>query len=240
MSGYIDLHCHWVAGIDDGARALPESLAMLAGLKRIGFSQVFATPHMRPGMFDNTKENITSAFEKMLPQVDAPEMPSVALSCEHYFDDIVFQRIMNSGALPYPGNKAILVEFSYESFPARILDRFFDLRRKGLRPVVAHPERYSPVRRAPESMEEFVDRGIVLLLDTAALAGKYGRSVRKTAEYLLDAGLYYAACSDAHHPDDISAVNEGIQRMKMLIGSDETVFLLREGPKAILEGKVDL
>ncbi len=242
MPGYIDLHCHWVAGIDDGARTAEEGLELLRRLKRLGYGQVIGTPHMRPGLFDNDRQDIVSSYEQMLPLVrsQGDAVPQVGLSSEHYFDDLVFGRLMGGEALPYPGQKAVLIEFAAQALPARLPDRLFDLRRKGLRPVVAHPERYAPVVRRPELMEDLVDRGTVLLMDVGALAGKYGRASRKCAEQLLEAGLYYAVCSDAHRPEDVDEIAEGIARLKALEGEEEARFLLEEGPRAVLEGKVDL
>jgi protein-tyrosine phosphatase len=89
-------------------------------------------------------------------------------------------------------------------------------------------------------MEDWVDHGIVLLMDVGALAGKYGRGAKKTAEKMLDSGLCYAVCSDAHSTADIPGIAQGITRLKRLVGKDESTFLLSEGPRRILEGNVDL
>src|SRR5574341_396325 len=95
MGGYIDLHCHFVPGIDDGARSPEEGKELLEGLHAAGFELVVATPHMRPGMFENTAARITSAYEKMAAFVkDAPAVPKTALSSEHYFSSEVFERLM--------------------------------------------------------------------------------------------------------------------------------------------------
>ena len=241
MSGYIDLHSHWVAGIDDGVATHAEGIELLRELGRIGFGRVIATPHMRPGMFDNTREDLTTAYQLTASEAAADTtLPELGLACEHFFDATVFDRLMADQGLPYPGGKAVLVEFPSDHLPARLADRLFDLRRKGLRPVIAHPERYSPVWKSLEAMEDLVDRGMVLLMDVAALAGKYGRAPRKAAERMLDAGLYYAVCSDAHRPSDVEAVAEGMRRLRKLVGNDEAAFLLSDGPAAILAGKVDL
>jgi protein-tyrosine phosphatase len=53
VRGFVDLHCHWIAGIDDGAPSEAEGVAMLKALNSAGFDRVIATPHMRVGMFDN-------------------------------------------------------------------------------------------------------------------------------------------------------------------------------------------
>jgi protein-tyrosine phosphatase len=132
----------------------------------------------------------------------------------------------------------VLVEFPTEAFPARIADRFFDLRMKRIRPVLAHPERYRPVWKDPAVLDPLLDGGAVLLLDVAALVGKYGRTTERAALRLLEEGYYEAACSDAHRAEDVDWVARGIDRLKALEGDEETDYLLREGPLAILKGEV--
>ena len=237
MNGFVDLHCHWIAGIDDGARTAEEGLAILSGLRQIGFDHVVATPHMRPNLFDTTREALTQAYERMVPYLhDAVGLPSVALSSEHYFDTEIFDRLMNGRALPYPGEKAVLLEFYEMDFPPSIRQRLFDVHRRGLLPVIAHPERYRCIWDKPEKLEALVDQGAVALLDTAALVGKYGRRPKKTALRLLESGLYHAACSDAHRPTDVAQVQEGMRIIEKRCGSSELDFLFRQGPREILAG----
>jgi protein-tyrosine phosphatase len=241
MTGYIDLHCHWVAEIDDGAPTIAEGIEMLRVLRSIGFETAIGTPHLRPGLFDTKRADLQAAFTRMLPEIESrADLPKVALAAEHYFEDTVFFELLQGQGLPYPGDRAALLEFPADGIPARIADRLFDLRRKGIRPVIAHPERCAPVWKRPETMEELVDRGTVLLMDVAALAGKYGRTVRRCAETLLEAGLYYAVCSDAHRVTDLSAVAEGLARLRKTVGDSEADFLLIDGPGGVLAGKVDL
>jgi protein-tyrosine phosphatase len=239
MRGFVDLHSHWVAAIDDGARTFAESAALLGALHRAGFSTVVATPHMRPGMFDNTRASLTAAFDATRAALAGkPGLPATLLSSEHFFDDIVFQRLMEDDALPYPGGHAVLVEFPSRSFPTRVAHRFFDLRRHRLRPVLAHPERYEPVWDDLTVLDPLVDGGALLLLDVAALAGKYGRAPRRAAEELLEEGYYYAACSDAHAERDVAEVEKGIRALFDRMGKDEATFLLAEGPQSILDGTI--
>jgi protein-tyrosine phosphatase len=240
MRGFVDLHCHYVPGIDDGVRTVDESVALLRALKEAGFDDVVATPHMRPAMFDNDRAAIVAAFERVVPSLRAvPGLPRLSLSSEHYFDDTVFARLMAGEGLPYPGGHAVLVELSADVFPALLSRSFGDLRRKKLRPVLAHPERYAPVWKNPKLLEPLIDCGTVLLLDVAALDGKYGRKPEQTAVDLLEEGYYYAACSDAHRPEDVAHVERGIERLAEIVGSEEVEFLLREGPRQILEGRVE-
>jgi len=240
VRGFVDLHCHWVAAIDDGAKTPDEGLAMLRALRAAGFDEVVATPHMRPGMFDNDRPGLERAFAAMQPILSgvSGEVPTVHLASEHFFDDVVFGRIVRGEALPYPGGKAVLVELGQGAFPARLQHRFFDVKRAGLTPVLAHPERYEPVWKDDACLDPLLDAGAHLLLDVCALVGKYGRAPQRAAEKLLEDDAYEAACSDAHKPKDVEDVVRAIERLEQMVGKPEAMRLLSEGPLGILgQGK---
>ncbi|AKT43230.1 tyrosine-protein phosphatase [Chondromyces crocatus] len=242
MRGFIDLHAHWVAGVDDGARSFADSMNLLSALHSAGFDKVVATPHMRPGMFDNTRDQLCTAYEATCEALRGTRqtLPELGLASEHFFDDVVYQRLLEGLALPYPGGHAVLVEFPSRSFPAQVAHRFFDLRRRcKLRPVLAHPERYEPVFKEVRVLDPLIDGGALLLLDVAALVGKYGRAPRRAAEELLDEGYYYAACSDAHHAKDVIDVERGIAALFQRVGEEEATFLMVDGPRGILDGKIE-
>ncbi len=255
MRGFVDLHCHWVAAIDDGARTVDEGLTMLRRLREVGFDDVVATPHMRPGMFDNDRARIEQAFgqmQRILGEMrELGELPKVHLASEHFFDDVVFGRLVRGEALPYrPSDAApppaapargarptpVLIEFGQGAFPLRAQHRFFDLRRAGLQPVLAHPERYDPVWRDDSCLDPLLDAGAHLLLDVCSLAGKYGKAPQRAAEKLLEEDAYEAACSDAHRPADVDIVATAIDRLTELVGVAEADRLLRDGPRSILRG----
>jgi protein-tyrosine phosphatase len=247
MAAFVDLHCHWVAGIDDGARDSAESIAMLSGLYGLGFEHVVATPHMRPGLFDNDRVALTQAYLGMLPKLEgtAP-LPLVSLASEHFFDGTVVGRIRDGQGLPYlPARDAegprtsgpILVEFSDLAPAAPILRQLFRLQADGYTPVIAHPERYRAAWARPELVVEWVEAGCLALLDICALIGKYGQRPQQTALRLLELGAYDAACSDAHRPQDIPLVAEALRELQRLFGQAEVDLLLGAGPRAILHGR---
>jgi protein-tyrosine phosphatase len=258
MRGFIDLHCHWIANIDDGVRAPDLGVKLLRGLHALGFSTVVATPHMRPGMFDNDRPMLEAAFANMAaPLARAREegtaLPEVHLSSEHWFDDTVYERLRAGQGLPYPSfapapaapasatqwapppkKRGVLVEFTPERLPINGHRLFFGLHRAGLFPVIAHPERYQPVWKSTESLEPYVQAGAHLLLDLCSLVGKYGRAAQRSAEQLLDEGAYLAACTDAHKPEDLDAVGLAIERLKKMAGQEGVDELLVDGPRQIL------
>lgn len=245
MRGFVDLHCHFVVGVDDGVKTPEESVALLVGLRAAGFDTVVATPHMRPGMFDNDAPALTRAFADTRAQIHGhPGLPELHLASEHFLDDVVFARLIAGEGLPYPDlspepraagrKRAVLVELHPQRFPPQLHQRLFDLSRAGLRPVVAHPERYQPVWTDDACLDPLLDAGACLLLDVCALTGKYGRASQRAASKLLDEDAYEAACSDAHRPRDAEETARAIEALERAVGRGEAERLLRDGPRAIL------
>jgi protein-tyrosine phosphatase len=241
MSGLIDLHCHWVADIDDGPKNWQQSEQMLKGLRSLGFDYVVATPHMRPDLFDNTSQQLTDAYQTTVEHMtNSDDLPKLGLACEHFFNDVIFSRILRGEGLPYPGGHGILIELGHDQAPAMLTTPLFEVRRHKLRPVLAHPERYQAAWKHPDTLTALEDHGVVMMLDILALVGVYGRNPKKAAERWLEQGVYYAACSDAHHMRHIDKLDAAMQRLRSLVGPQEAEFLLSEGPHHILSGQVQL
>jgi protein-tyrosine phosphatase len=239
FSGLCDLHCHYVPAVDDGVRTPDEGRRLCQALAELGYRTVIATPHIRSGMFENDQAGLRGAFEAFTAATSGEsKMPELGLAAEHFCDEHFFQLLEHGAALPYPGGHAALVEFPPERIPLRVEERFFRMIVRGVRPVLAHPERYAQVWQSLEPMERLVDRGVLLLLDLMSLTGKYGRRPQRAAEALLDADLYYAACSDSHRPDDVATVERSIERLVELVGQADALLLLSERPRSILAGTV--
>lgn len=239
---YIDLHCHPIPGVDDGARTPEEGAALLAGLYSIGFSRVIATPHIRSGLWDNRIATLAAprvALERALAELSGQgvKLPLFDVAAEHLFDDVVFELFARNEAMPYPGGRAALLEFSYDTIPLRVEVRLWRLAKRGITPVLAHPERYAPFYRPSERFEEVAGAGTKFLLDVMSLTGQYGRHAQAAAERMLDEGRYFAACSDAHKPADVEKVAEAIEVLKKRIGAPRATALLSSGPQSVLDAK---
>lgn len=238
---FVDLHSHYLPGIDDGVRTFDEGLELVRNLASIGFGTVMATPHIRTAMFENRKPGVTRAHAEFVDkaQTQSDELPELGLGAEHYFDDVFWGLFQRGEAVPYPGGKAALVELPRERIPVGLAQCFFQMRVKGVHPVLAHPERYRPFFKKSEGVEALVQSGALPLLDLMSLTGKYGRRPRKAAERLLDEGLYYAACSDAHRPKDVKVVEKAIATLRKRVGDAEAEALLDANPRRILAGNAE-
>lgn len=238
--GFVDLHSHYVPGVDDGVNTLEEGVALCEGLREAGFSMVVATPHIRSVMFPNKREGLEKAHaEFCAATADRPGMPVLGLGAEHFFDDVVFGLFRDGGALPYPGGHAALVELPPEAIPRGLERCFFDMKVRGTQPVLAHPERYRPLFKRTDPLDALVEAGALPLLDIMSLVGRYGRRPKGAAERMLKEDVYYAACSDAHRPSDIALVSNAIRRLRDLVGDTRTEELLAQNPRKILDGTAE-
>ncbi|MBI5514350.1 MAG: protein tyrosine phosphatase [Deltaproteobacteria bacterium] len=236
----IDLHCHPLPGLDDGCPTAEDGVALLVGLARLGFSTVVATPHVRNGLWDNRLGTRRAGLEKLLPGLEKARaggatLPTLELAGEHMFDDVLTDLLARGEALTYPGGGASLVEFSYDAIPHRVELQLWRMKRSGVRPILAHPERYAPVQADPERYEELLGAGALGVLDVMSLVGAYGRRAQACAERLVSLGRYRAACSDAHKPADLEPLSEALGVLKARVGAEGYRKLLVDGPRAILE-----
>ncbi len=235
--GYVDLHCHYIPGVDDGVRTLDESVRLCVGLARVGFERAIATPHIRTAMFDNRKDGLTQAFNQLLQTIaGTPQLPELGLGCEHFCDDVFFELFSTGQALPYPGGHAALIELPPDQFPVNLAQRLFQMNVRGVRPVLAHPERYTPLFSSTAPIERLLEMGVLPQLDLMALTGKYGRAPKKAAERMLKEDVYFLACTDSHRPEDVEVVDDAIKLLKKLVGRERADELLSEHPRQILEG----
>ncbi len=235
----VDLHCHYVPAVDDGVQDLAQGAALCQALASIGYHTVVATPHIRSGMFDNRKADLVQAFERFAQAAGGLQgMPALGLGAEHFCDDVFFALFARGETLPYPGGHAALIELHPERMPLNLEANLFRLSVRGVKPVIAHPERYAPLARASQPLESLVEHGALALLDLMSLTGKYGRRARAAAERMLEEDLYYAACSDSHKPADVELVQQGIERLVELQGKEEAQAMLVDNPRNILEGTV--
>jgi protein-tyrosine phosphatase len=102
MVEMVDLHCHVIPGVDDGPQTLPEAVALVIGLRDLGFVRLVATPHVRPPRWDQDLANLRRLRDELVDAV-GDGCPRIDIAAEHYFDDAVWQRFLSGVLLRYPG-----------------------------------------------------------------------------------------------------------------------------------------
>jgi protein-tyrosine phosphatase len=239
MAGLVCLHLHYLPAIDDGVKTIEQGIELCLALKEIGYTQLITTPHIRSELFENRRPGLEAAFAEFQAATTGAGLPKLGLGAEHHLDDIVWALLENGQGVPYPGGNAVLIELPEAHVPSGLRDRFFRLRVRGTRVVLAHPERYRPFFERTHELDPLLDAGALPLLDLMSLTGRYGKAPQRAAERMLDEGTYFAACSDAHKPEDVPDVQKGIDRLCELVGPAEAMELLSINPRHILAGTAE-
>lgn len=237
-SGYVDLHSHVLADIDDGAKGVDMGLTMLMGLAELGFTEVFATPHQRAGMFLPSADEIRSAREDLEAARAAKGVAvTLRLAAENMWDDVFHGRIATRQIPSYDGGPAFLFELPVAALPARLDQTIYELRMAGLLPVLAHPERYMPLW---EDFDRAIDlsQSCAMVVDLAALDGAHGRPQAKLARRLVEDNVAHAVASDCHNPKDVKLAAAGIAWIKKRMGDAAVARLLQDGPREIVAGRI--
>ncbi|MGD0835880.1 MAG: CpsB/CapC family capsule biosynthesis tyrosine phosphatase [Polyangia bacterium] len=238
VAHYIDLHCHLLPGLDDGAPDLSTSMAMLEALAELGFAEVYATPHQRNGFYIPTAASIEEAIAQLAPEASAthPEF-RLRRGAENYWDEILIERLRNHTVPGYDGQRAFLFEVNPTLLPPHIEEALFEIRLGGQLPVMAHPERYLAVQR-DLGLAERLSRQTALVVDLESIARSQHRVETKTARRLVEEGLASAVASDLHTPASISSVAGGIDWIAKHMGADALTRLLEENPRRIVAGEL--
>lgn len=234
--GFVDLHSHILPGLDDGARDVAASDAMVAGLAALGFDTLSATPHQKQGQFLPDWAACEEAFAGVCARAAATGLDvRFALGAENMWDTTFYERSRSDSIPGYDGSATFLFELPPAQLPVGLFERLFELCARGKRPVLAHPERYQPLWGKPELVEQLA-ASCALVVDLGAVSGYHGRKQAKAARALLRSGLAHAAASDAHTPDDLRPVAEGIAWIEKKLGGAAVTRLLDDNPRRILAG----
>lgn len=193
LKGATDNHSHLLYGVDDGSRSLEESLSILGFLAEQGVEELWMTPHIMEDV-PNRTEDLKARFERFRTQEYQGPI-RLHLAAEYMLDNLYEERLAAEDLL-YHGEGHVLVETSTVAPP---LDLFGVLERtlsKGIRPILAHPERYQymPI----EDYARLHEMGVLLQLNLPSILGIYGPFAAKRAEYLLEKGWYSMTGSDCH------------------------------------------
>lgn len=232
----IDLHCHLLPGIDDGAKDMATSLAMARIAVADGIRVTACTPHIYPGLYENDAAGIRTAMAtlstalaeagidlELTEGADAHMVPEVA-------EGVRRGRIPTLG-----GSHYLLLEPPHHVAPPHFRDVLFQLRIEGLVPVITHPERLTWVEEYHGMLMDAVDDGCWMQITAGALTGRFGPRPRYWAERFLGEGRAHVLATDAHddrrRPPLLAEAHAVAERW---MGREEADNLVRVRPGAVL------
>jgi tyrosine-protein phosphatase YwqE len=209
------MHSHLLPGIDDGAATVEESVALIRGLMDLGFTRLYATPHVYREYYPNTPQTIGAALEVLREALDREGLDiAVEAAAEYYVDEFFEELVPGGDLLTLPGRR-VLIEMSFFAPYPRLHQVLFDLCTRGYRPVLAHPERYPYFARRLDALEDLRDRGCSFQVNLPAFAGAYGGAVRDTAFRLLEKGWVDFVGTDLHNRRQVEVLKKMAHNPKL-------------------------
>lgn len=229
----IDLHCHLLPYVDDGAHDLEEAEALLTLEAEQGVKTLCVTPHLRLGMFETPDREIIRQFER-LKGLAARNGMALYLSREYHCDELLWESLREGRLLPL-GGRTLLTEFSAAHSAQELCQAAQTLRSCGYTPLLAHAERYPVCTEA--LLRELKRLGALIQINADAVLGFEGRFLKKRVWSLLQNGLADVIASDAHSTDERPPrLRECAALLGKKLGREQAERLLLRNPERVLRG----
>ncbi|MCA0892987.1 tyrosine-protein phosphatase [Microbulbifer agarilyticus] len=234
----IDLHCHLLPGIDDGARDLDQALVLARAAVADGITHIVATPHIHSGRFPNTLSTISKAHRQLVSALDTAEIPlHVGMAAEIRLSEEILNMVILK-QVPFLGEwgdeKVLLLELPHSHIPPGTEQLIRWLRKQKVRPMIAHPERNKDVIRDFNKVMPLADEGCLFQVTSGAVSGHFGEPAQKRSIEMLENELVTILATDAHHEvRRPPALNAGREAAAKVVGEEKACQLVRDNPAKI-------
>jgi protein-tyrosine phosphatase len=199
----IDIHHHLLPNLDDGARTMDISLAMVEMAIADGITHITCTPHASHHYYFDPENNATR-FAELQDAVSKRfgDRMTLGLGCDFH---LMFDNIEDAQRHPtrytINGHNYLLVEFPDSAISPNTAQTFYQLSLSGMTPIITHPERNPILSRQPERMAEWLKAGALIQVTAGSLTGRFGQTAERAALWLLDHQWVHFLATDAHNTD---------------------------------------
>jgi protein-tyrosine phosphatase len=232
----VDIHCHILPGLDDGAESLDVAREMAEMAIADGITHVIGTPHASqshafvPELIKQRRDELQALFEGRLV---------LATGCDFHLSFENLQEIRHQPKRFTLNQKNyLLVEFADFSIPPALDQSLHELQLAGLTPIITHPERNPLIRAQPERLFRWLRQGCYVQVTAQSLLGKFGTGAQEIATQWLDAGAVHFLASDAHNTTSRPLrLREAYDEVAKTRGDALAQALLVDNPRAAFDGK---
>lgn len=229
----IDLHCHILPGIDDGASDISKSLEMAQAAQEEGITAIVATPHHKNGKYNNEKESIELGVADLNKQIQQMGLNvTIYAGQEVRLYGELLEDYENERLVTVNHSTHMLVEFPSSSIPAFAEQLLFDMQLKGITPIIVHPERNTAISEDPDKLYKLIKNGALSQVTAASVNGQFGKKVKALSMQLIEANLTHFIASDAHNT---SSRGFGLAQAYNAIDSDYSAYF-QENAEAVFSG----
>ena len=205
--GFIDLHLHVLHGLDDGARDLDASVAMLRGLEALGYRRLVSTPHADDRKHTFGRDRIETVAAQLR---DAARAAGVGLEidfgAEYAYGPRFHADLEARCLITLARSRYVLLELPEAFMPATMPSVLFGVGTSGYYPILAHPERCTPFHDDLQKLETLAAGRALIQVSMRSLAGTFGRTIKRTAWALVEGGLADLVATDCHHPNELKKI----------------------------------
>ena len=239
----IDIHCHLLPGIDDGAHDMNQALAMARAAYDNGIRFSIMTPHIHPGRYENSAQSISQSLARFRIALSKAGIPlKLGMAAEVRLSPDILP-MLERDEIPFLGQldgyRIMLLEFPHSHIPPgadRLVEKLLAMK---VRPVIAHPERNKDVMHTYSKIEPFIEMGCFLQLTASAVAGRFGKMSHKRALQLLGSDAFMMLATDAHdlkgrYPE----LREGYKAAVELVGLEGAKKLVVDHPMAVVRSQL--
>jgi protein-tyrosine phosphatase len=244
--GFTDLHCHLVPGVDDGSKNLEDARLGLRKMVQAGIQTIVSTPHF-DGSLTRDKSMLAERLEELdhgwaaLNELVRSEFPGLILRQGHEVMLDIPDPDLSDPRLSLADTSYMLVEWPGLRVPPQHLPVLERLAEAGIRPIIAHPERYRGLDSGGYMAGEWKERGALLQVNYGSVTGRYGRTPQKWAFTFLERGWVDLMATDFHGRAHLTPyLTEARQAFANWGGGAQFGLLARENPARILNGEEPL
>ena len=232
--GFVDIHSHIMPGVDDGARTVEDSLAMIDVARRSGTTDIVASPHAN-GEYVFDGANVDRWVADVNGQVEGLR---VYPGCDFHLQvDNIEAAIADPARFAINHRCYVLVEFPHLNIFSTADEIFRRLMDAGMYPIITHPERNPQLQQTLDDIERWVQSGCFVQVTAGSYLGVFGKKPRACARELLERGLTHFVASDAHDCEFRNpSLREAYDALAREWGEDTIRPLFVENPRAAVNG----
>jgi len=237
---FVDIHCHCLAGVDDGPATMAESLDLCRGLVEDSIASVIATPHQL-GRFSGCN-GAAEIREAVLSLNETLKRHSVPLTVVPGGDIRVDERICELLAADKiltlaDGGRYVLLELPHEVF-IDIQPLLKGLSYHGIEAVISHPERHSVLAKQPSILLRWLQVSAHLQITAASLLGGFGLVAQRAAWHFLSSGWVSLVATDSHDMNGRRpCMRAAFERISARLGEGMAQMVCIENPARIMQGR---
>ncbi len=240
MEYYMDMHCHCLPGIDDGAENMEESLKMLQQAYEDGIRGVIATPHYHHRRGHASKEVILAKVAEVQEAIKecCPDM-KIYPGNELGYSSRLVEKIEENSICTMAESKYVLIEFSPETEYAEMRNALMEIQTLGVWPILAHIERYYCLVKKPALALELADMGIYLQVNAGGVLGKYGWKEKTLIKKMFKVGRISFVATDAHDTESRKQqLSECAAYVKKKYGEEAVKACFFDNQQSVIKNKI--